>query len=321
VLTGLIRPPAFAPLPARATPFVGREILLARASRQLEQRRIVALTGAAGSGKTALAAALLAEHGPHVHWISIAPGLNDDLAAFLWDLATPLATLAPPIWEMLHRIEQEGWSYPPLVRLELILDGYAQSQRTVLIGIDNLEHIAAPGLESLVTGMGDYVARTARTQLQLVVVGRRLPYRIRPFALPPLAALSPEAVAAWLHERAPDLTAEARATIVRRAAGVPAVIAMALDAAAAGETEQLPVAVHDAAHWLIDDLWRALPPDARRLALELAARTDPHAPIAAAALPALQSLQQAHLAHVSAAEGISIHPLLRAFVQQYPLGG
>src|SRR5258706_3563029 len=179
MLTGLSQLPPLPPTPPAPDPFVGRTQEQAQGLSLLRQRGVVAISGGAGSGKTALAAALVEASQIVAFRIELSAGLNDRVESLLWQIARPLAHEAPAIWRALHQIEQARWSYPPIVRLQMILDAYAQRSSEMIIWIDRVEKVSDPTLASLIEGLCDYVTHTHRTQLRLILEGRSLPYRLQ----------------------------------------------------------------------------------------------------------------------------------------------
>ena len=118
-------------LPYQPTPFVGRERELDETGALLtrEDVRLVALTGAGGSGKTRLGLQVAAESAEHfrdgVYWVSLAPIQDAEL-------------VLPALARALDVREVSGQALDATVRTAL-------GQRTMLILFDNFEHVLEGG--------------------------------------------------------------------------------------------------------------------------------------------------------------------------------
>lgn len=313
-----IRLPAFPPAPPAPVPFVGREREQAQAIEMLSDRGVVALTGVQGSGKTALASAICQASESLPFWIVLAPGLNDSVQALLWQLARPLIQLAPDVWRTLHQIEQAGWDYPPIVRLQIILDAYARQPQETLLCIDRLEYIGDVALESLVVGLCDYVARTHATHLKLIVAGTVLPYRSSRWALPALQGLTPEALQQWAHERAITLGRAAAEQFVRQTGGLPQAawlffeaIARDPDAVATANIMALPEIRRYVGHLLAE-----LTSAERSMLERLAGHPLVSSAFSSEERAQVLALEDNHLATLTG-NTVAIHPLLRSFHRRY----
>lgn len=309
--------PALPPAPLTPKLF-GRQHDLTLAIQALARQRVVALTGAAGSGKSALATALADHLTLPLVWIEMAPGLSDNAAALIWQLARPLARIAPQAWRALHQIEQAGWHYPALVRLQLVLDAYAQHAPETLIGIDRIDRCTDPALESLVIGLADYVARTYQTRLQLIVTGRTLPYELLRYATPPLAGLRAEAVYEWAQSRGLAVSEDAAAQLVTLTGGLPLALEAALhilredpDRTAATLLQQ--PAIRQIARYLLSGASRS----EQQAAATLAAEAESEIPIPTLLAASIDGLAQRHLVDLSA-QTVTLHPLLRALLRAQP---
>ena len=114
-------------LPAQLTAFIGRENEIAEVRQELDEHRLVTLTGSGGTGKTRLA-------------LEVAAGLLDRFDYGVWFVE--LASLADPdripqtILSTIGISEQPG--RPPLEVLKEYLH-----ERQALIVLDNCEHLVA----------------------------------------------------------------------------------------------------------------------------------------------------------------------------------
>ena len=156
-------------LPTVLTSFIGRKRELAEITQLLKSSRVLALTGAAGCGKTRLALRVAAEisgqYEDGVHWIELAR-LTDD----------PLVPKA--VARVLNVTEKSG---RPLID-ELLV---ALKNKKLLLVLDNCEHLlSACGqlVESLMQMPGINILATSREPLH--ATGEML-YPVPPMALPP----------------------------------------------------------------------------------------------------------------------------------------
>jgi ATP/maltotriose-dependent transcriptional regulator MalT len=313
--------PVFPPSQALPSPFVGRENEQEQGLRLLADRRVVAITGPSGSGKTALATAISLDSGLTSFWVELAPQLNDTIEPLLWQLARPLAQLAPESWHLLHQIQQAGWGYPPIVRLQIILDAYARQPTETLLCLDRLEYIAEPAIEALIAGLSDYVAKTHYTQLKLLLVGTTLPYRVAPYTMQSLGGLMPEALERWAHELSLSLSRAEIEQIHTQTDGLPQAVRLLFEAlrdkpgdtlarAAVTQTE-----VRRFAWWLL----AGLTADERAALERLALRPEPFTTLPRQLQERLLMLEGRHLAMI-VGDQVIVHPLIYSFHQQYRSG-
>lgn len=314
---GLERAHLLPPLPP-PTPFVGREQELSQAQSHLALHQVVGITGLAGSGKSALAATLLAQHPGRRCWIDLRPGLGGDVDSLLWALAAPLIDIAPRTRRVLHHILQSGWAYPPLVRLQLILDGYTAHPQPVLCVLDGYERAGGPGTGDLISTLCEYVARTHATGLMLIVVGRRLPGDLSPYELRPLAGINSDAVQQWADRVAPTLISSSVTQISQISAGLPALVSRIFAAAGAG-TEPLEAILHDEVRRFTLAIMANLTLRQQRLLAHLATRPDPRAPLQLTDLATLTTLERQHLVQIDDT-AVFAHPLMIRYFQQIPFG-
>jgi predicted ATPase/DNA-binding SARP family transcriptional activator len=120
-------------LPVRLTPLVGRDLELGEVTRALAAGRLLTLTGPGGTGKTRLALAAAAElaGAADVAWVELAPL---DSAQFI----------APAVAARLGVPETPGTD--PAAAIAAYLNASreaARAGRTVILVLDNCEHLAA----------------------------------------------------------------------------------------------------------------------------------------------------------------------------------
>jgi ATP/maltotriose-dependent transcriptional regulator MalT len=300
--TSPLRPP-----PAPPDPFVGRDAARSALARALDERGVAAITGLAGVGKTALLADYVARAGRSVEWVEIYPGLSDSGDALFWQVARPLADLAPAIWQTLHRMSQGGPPYPLVARLQVMLAAYTQLPEPPLLLIDAVEHLRQPDSAALLIALCDHVASGKAGHLQVAVAGRALPYRLTPYALAPLGGLDLGAARAWAQAGGLELNDADLAALLDQSGGVPLALA---DAFAAWLAEPAAPAESDRRLW---SLLAGLPATERELlsaltlgnvqpSLSLDRRGD------------LAHLEDLHLVRRGTSSNPQVHPLIRTFL-------
>lgn len=216
------------PPPVPPTPLIGRDQVLRHADDRLDRTGVVAVTGIAGSGKTALAAHVAAAARPAVHWITVYSGVNSSSADLLLQLAAPLAELAPETWQALHMLHQTDRAYPLSVQLQMVLAGYRDATHLTTIILDGVDLLIEAGSIALIVALCDHVARRGGARLRLIVTGRMLPYDLTSYALPPLRLLDLPTLLEWATTAGSALTPEQAAQIIDQSAGFPAAVAHAL---------------------------------------------------------------------------------------------
>lgn len=309
--------PSFPPPPAAPLPFVGREREQEQALHQLRECGVVAIRGGRGSGKTALSATVARDSGLPAAWIEILPGLNDRLEPFLWQLARPLAKLAPETWAALQQIYQSDWHYPAMIRLQIILEGYAHRQEETLVCIDGLEYVAEPALRSALSGLCDYVARTRYTRLKLLVAGRSLPYRVEQYALLALRGLAAPALLEWATACSFALSREQANEIATRTGGLPQVFALIIAAARGrgGFDPAIDLSQQEIRRF-VSVLLADLTPDERALLERFAAQGNQAAALPRESMAQFATIEEQHLVEVSVG-AVTVHPLIRDFYQRH----
>jgi ATP/maltotriose-dependent transcriptional regulator MalT len=319
MLVGLAHIAPFQHVPMKSFPFVGRAREQEYARSQLARSGVVAITGIAGSGKTTLTAAVLRETEAHTVWIEIWPGLNDQVEAFLWQLAQPLAEMSPHIWRALHQVQQSQWGYPPLVRLHMILDAYVALGKQITICVDRVEHLDGPALESALAELCEYVAHMQRDRLNLIVAGRTLPYSLRAYAIPALQGLEAQMISLWAQQLTIHLDAQAIATLHRQTDGLPQLIGLVFRAMfnSIGGFAVDPIMSYQEVRFFVAELLSHFSDEEQELLAALARGQGINIPLSVNALRHLDHLERNHVTIVSSPNGVRVHPIIQHFYQFY----
>lgn len=306
------------PVPLLPSPFVGRIYEQVEGARLLAEQRVLTITGLAGSGKTVLASAIAQQLTQEASWIEIKPALTDSVETFLWQLAAPLATKVPQTWETLHRIQQSNWSYPPLVRLQIILDGYASLSEDMIVSLDNIEHATQPALRSLIITLFEYVAHTRHSHITLLGIGRALPYKLRLYALPSLSGLQLESIKAWSEQIAVELSKDEINKLHAQTGGVPQ--ALSYTFAALSDGDCLPsideVMSLQKIRAFVRYILEPLPLEAQRLIKTLITCSDIKTNLTFDLIPYLDVLEDCHIV-TRMGDSIVVHPLIQSFISGY----
>lgn len=300
--TSPLRPP-----PRPPTPFVGRDATHIALARALDERGVVAITGLAGVGKTALLADYAARSGRNVEWVEAYPGLSDSGDALFWQVARPLADRAPAIWQTLHRMAQSAPPYPLVARLQVALAAYAQLPEPPLLIVDAIEHLRQPDAVALLIALCDHVASGRAGHLRVAAAGRALPYRLTPYALAPLGGLDLGAARAWAQARGLNLDDAELTALLDESGGVPLALA---DAFAARLAEPAASTESDRRLWA---LLAGLPAAERELLSALAVG-DVQPSLSLDRRGDLTHLEDLHLVRRGAASTPQLHPLIRTFL-------
>ena len=209
-------------LPAHLTSFIGRELELSQAARELEQTRLLSLVGAAGIGKTRLAVALAAleaaRYEDGVFFADFSVAADEPAAMRVLASALGVTTLA----------EREPFD---AVRQTL-------ADRSVLLILDNCEHII-----DIVARICERLLRAA-TRLRVVATSRE-PLRLSAERLWPVPPLAEGEARALFVERSgrPALETELAAiqAICARLDGLPLAIELVAVAARSAPLAELHV--------------------------------------------------------------------------------
>jgi hypothetical protein len=179
-------------LPPYQPQFVGRELELEYYRTLLEKDGFAIIRGMPGSGKSALAAQLLASYPiSRKFWWTLYPCLNDKIQEGIWDVAQFLAQAGNPIpWNFLQAELQLKNNYPLKVKLGNII--HHLEQEPTLICIDNFHLVEArSATNSFVEWLYDRI-QLGPGQVKLLIVSRTLPSFPTKRYYQPLAGLSLE---------------------------------------------------------------------------------------------------------------------------------
>jgi transposase len=220
----------------RAPEFVGRGEEQALYSSQLISNSVTMIWGAAGSGKTSLAAEIAAEgrrYGQRVIWHGCQSGSDATLDGILRGFGRAFATCGD---EALLQALEHTTVADDLVGLVTLLSQRLRSQPTLVV-LDDI-HRCANDPDVMVL-LYELRALAARRVVRVLLVGRE---RVRWVASPPLGGLSAsEAVALWESVGGPQLPPERWEEIVRASAGLPGL---------------LPLVAHHADEYGLRGSWR-----------------------------------------------------------------
>jgi tetratricopeptide (TPR) repeat protein len=262
------------PIP-RLSGLVGRDAVLARYRRQLEQEHFAAIVGLPGVGKTSLGAELATAWSPRgpVLWLSVREGRNDYLEALIETLAMSLAAVGhDEYWHFLRATAAHATALPAGAKLRYLIN--LLGEINCLICLDNLQLVNRK--PALVAFCGDLLQNARAGRLTLLVMGREQPAFAAGDPAAPLPGLD-EAGARQLLQGAglPPLPEADFAELYRLTQGVPLFLRW-FAAGVRGQTgdgrQQISLAfIHKMMHepeiesFLLREVEKALSPDERRL--------------------------------------------------------
>jgi serine/threonine protein kinase/Tfp pilus assembly protein PilF len=264
VVESALAHPDLPPPPSPASPpqtpfFVGRARELSELNERLDSRRIVVLAGAAGVGKTTLAAAF-ARSTPHperVFWHTLRP--DESIERVFWALAAHLANQGfDQVWRRLHQQSVSG----ALPSLTLIGDYLAD----LLIGKDYLLIFDDAHLGEADTAFAHFMRRLNDTadegHVRMIATVRRAPSWAVREAIQPLEGLSANETVALLDSQQIQLDASQRDLLYAHTEGNPKFLLLVCNALQRGDDpEQLISALAqagDIAEYLIAEVHRLL---------------------------------------------------------------
>lgn len=299
---------------------VGRTAELALATRILQQRHLVGITGLAGSGKTTLIHMLMRQVGDPVVWMEVGPGLTDSGDALLWQLAQPLRVLDPPAWRASTRALERRDSL--LLRTQLLLQALSRQMVPTTLWLDALQHATDPQMVSLIRYLCQYVLSTDHPQMRMVLSGIQLPPGTPEHTLPALSGLDRADVEAWAEHLDLALTPDHLAAIHAQSDGWPEVV---MQVFTAFQRDGNPVGLetmvlrHEVRDLLIARIAPLSGPQ-RALLHELAAQEAAAVPHHMDQIAALHGLAQHHFVRYVTPTSVVVHPLIRHFLVHYGRG-
>jgi tRNA A-37 threonylcarbamoyl transferase component Bud32/tetratricopeptide (TPR) repeat protein len=252
--------------------FVGREALLEDLQQRLEHDGVLRITGMAGIGKTALAAALTRRMSPpdHCFWHVFHAG--DAVETVFWALGAFLAHRGKPgLWEMLAGRHQAATALPA----EMLVDYLLQllEGEHLLLCFDDVQCVAAnPTVQRLFARF----ASLPRSAVRIILVERE-PGAILP-SVPavPLAGLDTHATQQLLKRQGIALTGTESAQLAHDTGGNPQLMLLAGDTlrgstAAERTTRIARLAGQSGLHqFLLNQVYAGLLPDERAILQALA---------------------------------------------------
>jgi hypothetical protein len=248
--------------------------------------------------------------------VTLSEVAHDQIDELLWQLARPLTQRDPALKDELEQLRRE--SYPSLVRLQSILTAYAHQPEDALICIDHVEQAMSPSLRLLLIELCEYVALNEHTGIDLVIIGRALPIRLRPYMIPPLNGLSSEAISGWAAAARLSFTAEQIAQIATQTGGLPTALQslrLALDELSPADLPHSELMALRDLRQLVVSILGELPVEAQRTAADLAAHPERYMSLSAEALSILELLEAQHLVTITPAD-VRLHPFLQSYYQQ-----
>ncbi len=122
-------------------PLIGRQADISHAQAALTAHQVVAISGMAGTGKTSLAAAIVAREARPAFWFTLRPTLNDQLHSLLFSLAYFLYRQgAASLW--LQLVADRGVVEDPNLALALVRGDLEGMQRKrPLLCIDEVDYL------------------------------------------------------------------------------------------------------------------------------------------------------------------------------------
>lgn len=310
-------PVAQPPPPPR--PFVGRDHDQAQILRQLNQERVLLLTGIASSGKTALAATMIQQSAHPRYWLPITADFTDSAEAFLWRLAQPLAERHPDTWQALHQVRQAQWNYPPFVLFQMIMAAYDRSAEEILLCIDGLNRQLEPALVSLLRELGEHIRSTQHLPLKLLLVGRSIPYRLKPWPTLTLTGINTDALIHWAWQLGVALDQPAASMLLQQTAGLPGILEPIL-LALRTQPDLLPtmrIVDQLAVRHFFSEIVQQLSLPEKHMLFACVREAVPVTSITYDQLVTLTALEDQHLVHTNTNQIVALHPLLQLVIEQH----
>ncbi len=184
--------------------FIGRAAELAFYRDQLLQQNLALIHGFAGTGKTALAAALAAERqqaGHSVVWVTFYAGVNTDLDGCLEILACALSELGnKTLQDFLAASMQASHPYPPDARIHYAVSCLAASKITLCL--DDIHLVEEmPAIQRLLACLAP---RQRPARLPMIVVSRIAPAFAQGRPITPLPGLNDQDARQLVHNAGID---------------------------------------------------------------------------------------------------------------------
>jgi tetratricopeptide (TPR) repeat protein len=312
-LLGILRPGArLEPLPT-VGPLVGRGALLARLAELLASGQSVALSGASGTGKSSVAAAVAQEWPtPTVFWYTVRPELNDRLYPLLYALGAFLHQHnASTLWRSLTanqgRLEDYGLFFS-LARRDLA----SLAEARPLLIFDEVD--LWPEDEDETVRIHEFLAGLQEVS-PLLFVGQRVDAVAHQHLA--LDALTLEATTALLAENGLALAHQDAAQLHNETSGNPRLLWLCIDLLREGEPLSAILTSDDASghsfEGYLNQLWLRLKDDERQLVRALAVYPT-HSPQDSWPSESLARLHARHLIMIDNAGGVQLLPGVRTAV-------
>ncbi len=272
IILTLVQPTFRLESPVARTALVGREALVQQAVDRLLARETLALSGAAGVGKTALGMAVAAAWpGEAVFWLTFRPNLNDTLSSVVFTLAHFLHTLTQGnslLWQQM--VADKGTLQPEGVWLGLLRNDLEQVQMAQpLICFDDVDFLRATHLtdqtseqQAIIT----FIESLSSDGVALLLIGQQMPLIVESQLVPP--TLTNAQAGTMLN----TLTAEEAAQLQTVCMGNPRMLGLCAMLHEQGEPIASIVAhfpKHPSVRALWDRLWVRLPRADRQLLMDL----------------------------------------------------
>ena len=216
----------------RLTRFVGRTHELEHVRSHLERRRIVAIRGMAGEGKSALGARLVRDLYPesHICWFTFDAVEKNTVDALFWSLGAFLAAAGETLlWRYLRGEIEAHRPLDRTARLNLFLTSLGATEFAFCF--DEV-HIVAhdPAVGELFKALLRSVAgRSEEARTSFVIMGRDVPTDLEHLAVS-LSGLSHDGVEALLEAHGLDVPAPLIGRLRERTRGNPTLLELALSA-------------------------------------------------------------------------------------------
>lgn len=216
------------PRPPDGTRLVGRDSELAWYGAELECERVIAIIGAAGIGKTALAAALARASAPVEHTVWHACNAVTGGEGVIWTLAGYLAHHdQSELWEIVQGARVNGTPPPPATLVDHVDALLADGTSNLLLILDNLHLIEQDPTTHLL--MQRLLDRARAGHIRLILTSRSAPAIPGLTRIKRLDGLQPDGAHALLAQAGVHLAESQIAAIVQATGGNPQLLILAGD--------------------------------------------------------------------------------------------